>query len=212
MFKNGTSTRALYAYFNVKAARMTDPAPARPTRFRTGGLSPRKPTRFFWSPSPEERAALADELQLLAVLKLEFSGQIDPAGRDEFRLQGQLTAYVDQACIVTLAPVRAEISESVLRRYVAGLELPDADEIEIPEDDSVEPMPETLDIPEIAAEVLMLALPLYPRAAGAEFGALTHAPKGASEIDEAPQKPFAGLAALADRLKSGSDNGGTGAA
>ena len=46
---------------------MTDSAPARPTRFRTGGLSPRKPTRFAYAPDAEERAALAADLGLLAL-------------------------------------------------------------------------------------------------------------------------------------------------
>lgn len=190
--------------------RMTEPATPRPTRFRTGGLSPRKPTRFSWTPTVEERAVLAKDLGLLAVLRLEFSGQIDPHGRDEFRLQGKLRAFVDQACIVSLAPVRAEISESVFRRYVAGLELPDADEIEMPEDDTVEPMPDTLDLIETVTEALMLALPLYPRAAGVEFADLSHAPKGAALFDEPPEKPFASLAALANRLKSDPETGGSG--
>mgnify|MGYP003461766942 FL=1 len=182
---------------------MTDPAPARPTRFRTGGLSQRKPTRFSWVPDGEARRKLAEELGLLALHRLEFTGQIDPVGRDEFRLQAQLTAAVDQACIVTLAPVPAKVDERVQRRYLADPPLPQGEETEIPEDDSLEPLPETLDLIEVATEALMLALPLYPRAEGAEFGAQSLAPKGAEVTPEAPEKPFAGLASLAERLKSG---------
>lgn len=180
---------------------------ARPTRFRTGGLSQRKPTRFAWSPDAESRHALAEELGLLAIHRLEVQGQIEPAGRDEFRLDADLLAIVDQACIVTLAPVRSEIRERVLRRYVAGLAAPEADEVEIPADDSLEPMPDMLDIIEIATEALMLALPLYPRAPGAEFGAMAHAPKGSPSLSEEPAKPFAGLAALSHRLKSTRQDG-----
>lgn len=190
---------------------MTETAAPRPTRFRTGGLSPRKPTRFSWVPQADERAALAKELGLLALYRLEFAGQIEPAGRDEFRLQGQLTAALDQACTVTLAPVPTKISESITRRYIAGLTFPEAEEAEMPEDDSQEPMPDTLDLVEIATEALMLALPLYPRAPGAEFAELTHAPDGATPIEDEPAKPFAGLASLAARLKSGSGNGENGA-
>lgn len=191
---------------------MPEPAPARPTRFRTGGLSQRKPTRFFWKPDAAARGLLAAELGFLALHRLVFEGQIDPVGRDEFRLQGQLTAVVDQACIVTLAPVQTNLHDTVLRRYVAGLAIPVADEAEIPADDSIDPLPETLDIPEIAIEALMLALPLYPRAAGAEFGVQSLAPEGTDAVDQTPQKPFAGLSALADRLKSPRtpDDGGTG--
>lgn len=189
---------------------MTEPAPARPTRFRTGGLSQRKPTRFHWTPDAAQRAELARELELLALHRLEFTGQIDPAGRDEIRLHGTLTAAVDQACIVTLSPVTTEINEAVTRRYVADLPAPQGEEVEMPEDDGLESMPEVLDIVEIASETLMLALPLYPRASGAEFGEKLVAPAGAEPVHEVRDKPFAGLASLADRLKSGPDADGDG--
>lgn len=193
-----------------KSCEMSEPTPSRPVRFRTGGLSQRKPTRFHWAPDPQSRADLARELELLALHRLEFSGQIDPGGRDEFRLQGSLKAAVDQACIVTLAPVSTEIREAITRRYVAGLAAPEGEEAEMPEDDTVEPMPEVLDLAEIAVEALMLALPLYPRAAGAEFGETTHIPAGATPIAEPETKPFAGLAALAERLKSTPKDGNGG--
>jgi uncharacterized metal-binding protein YceD (DUF177 family) len=186
---------------------MTEPAPARPTRFRTGGLSQRKPTRFHWTPDAAQRAELARELELLSLHRLEFTGQIDPVGRDEIRLHGTLTAAVDQACIVTLAPVTSQINEAVTRRFVADLPTPQGEEVEMPEDDGLEPMPEVLDLVEIAAETLMLALPLYPRAPGAEFGEKLVAPAGAEPVPEVKDKPFAGLASLADRLKSGPKSG-----
>lgn len=184
---------------------MTDAAPARPTRFRAGGLSPRKPTRFAYAPDAEVREGLARDLGLLALRKLEFIGQITPDGRDAMVLTATLTAECDQACIVTLAPVRARISEEVRRRFVAGLTQPEADEMEMPEDDTVEPMPEVIDIAEIAAEALMLALPLYPRAPGAELGSVVHAPEGVAPLADSDLKPFAGLAALAGRLKPKAD-------
>ena len=53
--------------------------------------------------------------------------------------------------------------------------MPDGDEVEMPEDDTVEPMPEVIDLAEVAAEALALALPLYPRAPGADFGQAVHA-------------------------------------
>lgn len=187
---------------------MTDAAPARPTRFRTGGLSPRKPTRFHYAPDAEVQASLAQDLGLLALRKLEFAGQITPDGRDAMVLTATLTAECDQACIVTLAPVRARISEEVRRRFVADLPSPDADEMEMPEDDTVEPMPEVIDIADIAAEALMLALPLYPRAPGAELGNVTLAPDGVAPLEDSDLKPFAGLAALAGRLAAKPDKEG----
>lgn len=179
---------------------MTDPAAPRPTRFRTGGLSPRKPTRFNYRPDAGDKAALADDLGLIALHRLELTGEIRPAGRDELVLEATLTAVVDQACSVTLAPVPAQVSELFRRRYVAGLESPEGEEVEMPEDDSVEPMPEVIDLAEIAAEALALALPLYPRAPGAEFAEGLHAAEGVTPLTDADLKPFAGLQGLAAKL------------
>lgn len=184
---------------------MPDPAPAAPTRFRTGGLSPRKPTRFRFRPDAGARAALAAELDLLALHALELTGEIRPVGRDELLLEAQLTARADQACGVTLAPVPALIDDPVRRRYVAGLAEPEGDELEMPEDDATEPMPEVIDLAEIAAEALALSLPLYPRAPGAEFGQALHAADGVTPLSDTDLKPFAGLRDLAAKLAAEGD-------
>lgn len=179
---------------------MTETATPRPTRFRTGGLSPRKPTRFSYRPDRDERAVLAGDLGLLALHALDMTGEIRPVGRDELLLEATLTASADQACSVTLAPVAARIAETVRRRYVAGLTTPEGEEVEMPDDDSVEPMPDVIDLSEIAAEALSLALPLYPRAPGAEFAQALHAGDGVTPLSDADLKPFAGLQGLAAKL------------
>lgn len=187
---------------------MPDPASAAPIRFRTGGLSPRKPTRFRYLPDAPARAALAQDLDLLALHALELVGEIRPVGRDELVLEARLTARADQACGVTLGPVPAVIDEAVRRRYVAGLAMPEGDEVEMPEDDTTEPMPDVIDLAGIAAEALALALPLYPRAPGAEFGQALHAAEGVKPLSDADLKPFAGLQGLAARLAARDRTGG----
>ncbi len=189
---------------------MTNAEISRPTRFRAGGLSPRKPTRFSYRPDAGERAALAEDLGLIALYRLELTGEIRPAGRDELVLDATLTAAADQACGITLAPVPAQVSEPVRRRFVAGLETPEGDEVEMPEDDSVEPMPEVIDLAEIAAEALALALPLYPRAPGAEFADGLHAADGVTPLTDADLKPFAGLQGLAAKLAAKGEPGSEG--
>ena len=190
---------------------MTDAAAPRPTRFRTGGLSPRKPTRFTYRPDAAERATLARDLGLLGLYHLDLTGEITPTGRDELVLTARLTARADQACIISLAPVPVELSEPVRRRFVAGLEETSGEEVQMPEDETVEPMPDEIDLVEIATEALTLALPLYPRAPGAEFGQALHAAEGVQPLADTDLKPFAGLAGLAKRLsakdKPGSDEG-----
>lgn len=181
---------------------MTEPTQSRPTRFRSGALSQRKPTRFSYRPDANVRAAIAADLGLIALYSLELTGEIRPAGRDEMLLEASLTASADQACSITLAPVPAKVSETVRRRYVAGLEMPEGDEVEMPEDDSVEPMPDEIDLADVASEALALALPLYPRAPGAEFAKNLHAAEGVTPLSDADLKPFAGLQGLAAKLAS----------
>jgi uncharacterized metal-binding protein YceD (DUF177 family) len=186
----------------TKAPTMTDPTPARPTRFRTGGLSPRKPTRFTYAPDKAEREALAKDLGLLALYALELTGEFRPQGRDEVLLEARLVARVDQPCSVTLVPVPANIDEPVRRRYVADLQLPDGDEVEMPEDDAVEPMPDVIDLSDVAAEALALALPLYPRAPGVDFTQTLHAGDGVAPLSDEDVKPFSALQGLAEQLKA----------
>ena len=93
------------------------------------------------------------------------------------------------------------------RRYLADMKVPEGDEVEMPEDDTSEPLPEVIDLSEVAAEALALALPEYPRAPGAELGEAVHAAPGVAPLTDAALKPFAGLASLAERLaaKDGKD-------
>lgn len=186
---------------------MTEPTQPRPTRFRSAALSQRKPTRLSYRPDAAERAAIAADLGLIALYSLDLTGEIRPAGRDEMVLEATLTASADQACGITLAPVPAKMSETVRRRYVAGLETPEGEEVEMPEDDSLEPLPDEIDLAEIAAEALALALPLYPRAPGAEFAEGLHAAEGVTPLSDADLKPFAGLQGLAAKLAAKAEPG-----
>lgn len=211
-FKNGTPQHGvLTPRLHPERPKMTDPAqprPAqpRPTRFRTGGLSPRKPTRFAYEADAGALAAFAADLRLLALRSLRLTGEIMPSGRNELVLTAQLVAEADQPCVVTLVPVRARINEPVRRRYVADLSPPEGDEVEMPEDDSVEPMPEMIDLAVIAVEALALALPLYPRAPGAELGPTVAAGEGVAPLTDADLKPFAGLAALTRKPDTDADD------
>lgn len=168
------------------------PAPV----WRTGALSHRKPTRFGWSAGPQARQDLAQALDLQGIARLRLEGEIRPEGRADFLLAARLEAEVTQSCVVTLAAVPARIDEPVLRRYLADFAWPEGDEVEIPEDDSAEPLPERIDLAEVALEQLALALPPYPRAPGAELGEAVFAAPGTEALRDQDLKPFAGLATL----------------
>lgn len=164
--------------------------------FRVAELASRKPTRFNLVLDDAALKALAEDLDILDVRKLTFKGELVPKGRHDWELTATLGASVVQACIVTLAPVQTRIDEPVVRRYLADMPMPEGDEIEMPEDDTVEPLPQVIDAGAVMAEALALALPLYPRAAGAELGAVQGTPPGAEPIVEEKLRPFAGLADL----------------
>jgi uncharacterized metal-binding protein YceD (DUF177 family) len=164
---------------------------------------------FDLRPGPEARAALADEMGLLGLKKLRLAGRLIPEGRRDWRLEAVLGATVVQPCVVTTEPVTTRIDEPVLRRYLADMPAPaPGEEVEMPEDDSAEPLPASLDLSAVMAEALALALPLYPRAAGSELGAAAFAPPGAAPLTDDDVKPLAGLGALRDRLGGGEDGAG----
>jgi uncharacterized metal-binding protein YceD (DUF177 family) len=157
-------------------------------------LSRRKPHRFRWAPDAAARDRTARMLDILALPAATLAGEITAAGRDDWHLTARLTATVEQACVVTLAPVRSLIDEAVERRYVADLPAPEADEIEMPEDDTVEALPAIIDLAAVMTEALALALPPWPRAPGAELAAVlgSDAGAGAAAADEVV-RPFARL-------------------
>lgn len=166
-------------------------------------LSRAAETRFELTPEAPARAALAAGLGLLALRKLRFSGRLIPEARRDWRLEADLGATIVQPCVVTAEPVTTRIDEPVLRRYLAEMPEPIGDEVEIPEDDSAEPLPVMLDLMAVLTEALALALPLYPRAPGAELGEARFAGPGIVPLTEDAARPLSGLAALRDKLQGG---------
>lgn len=169
--------------------------------FRVTALSPRKPTRFDLVASPAQRIALAQELGLSRVESLTFKGEIRPSGKRDYAVVADLTARIVQPCSISLQPVKTDISEQVHRTFLADFVVPDGDEVEMTGDETIDPLPEIIDAGLVATEALVLAIPLYPRAPGAELTAATYAEPGVKPLDDADLKPFAGLAGLKARME-----------
>ena len=169
--------------------------------FRTASLSARKATRFAFRPDAATRAAIAVELGLIELPAFSMIGEIRPAGRADFSLEARIEAKAVQPCSITLAPVPCTVAEDVRRRYEVEFHAPEAEEAEMV-DDEVEPLPEILDLKAVATEALALALPLYPRAPGAELVETDFAAPGVAPLSDADLKPFAGLQSLAEKLKN----------
>lgn len=166
-------------------------------------LNARKTLHFDLEPDMDQRAALAAELGLMAVRKLRFKGSLKPLGRKDWELQADLGATVVQPCTVTLDPVTTRIDEAVTRRFLADMPEPEGLEVEMPQDDTLEPLPAVLDLGLIATEALVLALPQWPRSDGAALpddGAIRTAPPGQQPVTDAEIRPFAALASLRDKL------------
>lgn len=173
------------------------------TRIRIGDLPQNRPQEFELRPDAPAMAALAADLGLVGLRKLSFKGTLSPEGRRDWRLDATLGATVTQDCVVTLAPVTTRLDEPVLRRYLADMpDTPEAEEVEMPEDDTIDPLPEVIDLEQVMAEALALALPLYPRAEGAELGETVLTEPGQTPLRDEDTKPFAGLAALRDKLQN----------
>lgn len=167
-----------------------------PRIVRLSTLGGRSPVRVVMAPDADACREIADRLGLSGLRKLRLEGALVPEGRADWRLEARLGATVVQPCVVTLAPVTTRIDVPVTRRYVEDMAAPAGDEIQMPEDDTEEPLPEALDLTEVMEEALALALPLYPRAEGAELGAAVYGPPGAEPLTDEAAKPFAALAAL----------------
>lgn len=166
---------------------------------RVNRLNPRQTTELTLDPDAADRARIAADLGLLDLPLARMTARIAASGQDGWALTGRLTARVVQPCVVTLAPVTTQIDEPVDRRWSPHLAAPEGEEIEIPDDDT-EPLGQVIDAGEVMVEALALALPLYPRAAGAELDQTDSDAPG-----DDTRRPFAGLAALMAGRKEGGE-------
>lgn len=164
-------------------------------------LPKNQPTAFDLRLSPEAMADLAVELGILALRKTRLMGQIRPDG-EGWHLTARLGATVTQACVISLEPVVTRIEETFERRYQPDLPEPTAEEQEMPEDDSLEPLPKRIALDQLLAGALALALPPYPRLADAELKTRSFAPKGVTPLSDEDVKPFAALRQLSEAKKA----------
>lgn len=177
---------------------------SQPETLRVADLSAGRGTCFTLAPDEAARADLAASLGIREIGKLRFEGALQPDGRRDWRLEAHLGATVVQSCVVTLEPVVTRIERDITRRFLADpAPLPEQGEVEMPEDDSTEPLGQTIELGAVMAEALALALPDYPRAEGAELPQTQSAPPGVAPLHDDDLRPFAGLADLKRKLEQG---------
>ncbi len=148
-----------------------------------------------------ERQALAERFELgaLAALHADVRLRRDP-GDDQIRLSARFVADVVQSCVVSLEAVPAHIDEEIRLTFVsADRDLCPRDVWIDPErDDPPEPLlGETIDLGEIVAQALAIAIDPYPRRSDVSVADFREVP------DEAPpaagNRPFAALRDLGRR-------------
>jgi uncharacterized metal-binding protein YceD (DUF177 family) len=136
-----------------------------------------------------ERAGLARRFDLLALDALQARLTLTPGRGDTVVVTGTLTAAVVQRCVVTLDPVPAAVEDEIEAVFAAAAGR-DESEIEVdPLAAEVEPLADgRIDLGELAAQHLSLALDPYPRAPDAPEPT-AEPPKGEPET----RRPFAVL-------------------
>ncbi len=140
----------------------------------------------------QERAAIAEELDVLSIESLTADVTLRPWRKDGVRVEGRVRGALSQACVVTLEPVATTVDETFdvrLHPEVAStgpvdVDVDAADPPELLETD-------TVDVGAIVLEHFVLGIEPYPRAPGAELDL----PEGLVE-DEPDPSPFAVLASL----------------
>jgi len=176
---------------------------------RFADLPGRKRSQFTIQPDAAGRRALAQTLGLQSIRKIRFDGMLIPMGKRDWRIEAKLGATIVQSCVVTLEPITTRIDEEVMRSYLTEIDTPDETEVEMVEDDTTDPLPDTLDLIEVMTEALVLAMPAYPRIDGADPATLGVTEPGKQLMTDEDARPFAGLAALRANLQTGDTNGDT---
>lgn len=167
-------------------------------------LSRGRPNAFDLRPEGEEILKIAAFLRINKVEDLRFKGDLMAEGDDGWRAEGRLTANVTQDCVVTLRPVGQKIDEPVRRQYLPEDQMATMSEVDLDpdSDDDPEAYSDVIDPGQLAIEALALALEPYPRVSDAELDQSRFAPPGIEPLSDDDLKPFAGLAALKEKLNS----------
>jgi uncharacterized metal-binding protein YceD (DUF177 family) len=148
---------------------------------------------------PDELAALARRLGLPGLARLEARLAVRRRAGGMVLVEGGLSADAVQACVVTLDPVPARVEHRLAALFAPPELLGDVADVD---PDAEEDPPEAIedgriDLGELAAQHLSLALDPYPRAPGAALDPALSAPDpDEPEEEERRDTPFAALARL----------------
>lgn len=138
----------------------------------------------------EELEALARRLDVVALKGLRATMQMQRIHSGEMvEVRGRLDADVVQNCVVTLEPFESTVTEEFTAYFARPGSMPKEEEVAIDDDASPEPIGADgmIDLGELTAQHLSLALDPHPRKPGVTF----ETPEAAAD---GPANPFAVLA------------------
>ncbi len=114
---------------------------------------------------PEELKALARRMKVPAIHALTAEIKATPWRGGGLKLEGHLTADIEQVSVISLEPFRETVSVPVARYF-----LPPGAIVENEGEDDADPIDNGwIDLGEVAAETLALDLDPYPRKPGEAF-------------------------------------------
>ena len=149
-------------------------------------IRPDSPNFFKFVASDEELKRLAKRFKFLGVLSLSAELTICKSAHDCWDVTGQLKGIVVQACGSTSVPLRETVDFPIEERYVRSVGNQEEVEVHMGVAEPLEN--EAINIGELLAQSLAIAVTPWPRAPGA--------PEKFTSGEELPDHPFAGLAAL----------------
>ena len=139
------------------------------------GELPTEAVRYAIAPSPEQREVLRKRLDLIDLSSLSAEVELTICGPKRVRADVIIKANVVQSCVVTLEPVSATVEERASQEFAyeaANTDTVTHDEGDVWVDPEEEPeflIDDRLDLGELVAQHLSLALDPYPRKPGATF-------------------------------------------
>ena len=189
---------------------MTQAKPQKVSSFTmlVGQVIRQKGAKFDFNLDGVARLNGAAQLKIVKISKLHFRGTITPLGAKDWQMEATLGASIVQECVVSLTPVKTRISESITRHFITpnftGERAESPEQVEMDGNTETDPTPDVFDFVQIALEAVALTMPDYPRAEGA---VLQNTLQNPPEIPMEPEKPFAKLAKLKDKLENNANNG-----
>jgi hypothetical protein len=122
--------------------------------------------------TPAEREQLKTDLDILSVDAFHARYKINTESGGGFRMTGDYTAKVTQACVVSLEPVPQSISETIAVSFFPPKRAPEPEEKErsVLDEPDIEILTgDTIEAGRVLFELLSAALDPYPRKGEAEF-------------------------------------------